>query len=410
MDDLDVAISELRSRLLRYPEDRYPVQHATAQFHLAVALLNSNSRAEQAEVALRTACRLFDPERLPVEHAKATNMLGAALRLNGRLAEAVEAFARAAGVFAEAQHPLERAAALYNLGLVHRECDDPDAAAECFERSWQLFDESKAPAQASAAARELGGVLLAQGSADAATGALERAVQLAERAGEASGLGAATNLLGLAHLAAGRGEQAIDAFRRAAAAHPRSVRPQDFAMAKANLALAYEQSGDHPRARLAAGQALGAPEPPEQVDAQAREVLARLGSDRDDLFAVLDTEPLERWPAIVREEVTRAVDADEAERRALAETWIDGQLARPGSAAELAETWLGALLEQPPDAMTAVIRSVLAAHDERPVEERDRFRAQAARGMIAYPPPQWLRLKDTFNALAVELGGEPAWG
>lgn len=410
MDDLDAAISELRSRLLRYTEDRYPVQHATTQFHLGVALLNANGSIEEAEAALRTSCRLFDPTGLPVEHAKATNMLGAALRLNGRLAEAAEAFVRAAGTFAEQQHPVERAAALYNLGLVHRERDDLDAAVECFEGSWRLFDEAKASAQASAAARELGGVLLAQGSPEAATGALERAVQFAERAGEAAALGAATNLLGLAHLAAGRGEQAIDAFRRAAAAHPRGVRPQDFAMAKANLALAYEQAGDRPRARLAAGQALGVPEPPEQVVAQAREVLARLGSDRDDLFTVLDTEPVQRWPAVVREEVVRAGEAGEAERRALAEAWVDGQLARPESAAELAETWLGALLEQPPEAMRAVIRSVLVAHDERPSEARERFRAQLARGMIAYPPPQWLRLKDTFNALAVERGGEPAWG
>jgi hypothetical protein len=30
--------------------------------------------------------------------------------------------------------------------------------------------------------------------------------------------------------------------------------------------------------------------------------------------------------------------------------------------------------------------------------------------MIRFHPPQWMRLKDTFNRLAEEAGHEPSWG
>ncbi|MGH3666364.1 MAG: hypothetical protein ACRDU8_09820, partial [Egibacteraceae bacterium] len=78
----DDAITVLQGRLRHYPADRYPVQHATARFHLGQVLLDRGTAAA-AEVELRTAAGLFDPRRLPVEHAKATNLLGAALRALG---------------------------------------------------------------------------------------------------------------------------------------------------------------------------------------------------------------------------------------------------------------------------------------------------------------------------------------
>ncbi len=410
MDDLDAAISELRGRLLRYPEDRYPVQHATTQFHLGVALLNANGSVEEAEAALRTSCRLFHPERLPLEHAKARNMLGVALRTAGNPAEAVDAFAAAAAGFERQDRPLEQAAALYNLGLVQRDTGDPDAAAECFEQSGRLFGERKLPQQASAAARELGATLLAQGALDAATSALEQAVELADQARDRAGLGSAANTLGLTHLAAGNGAQAVEAFRTAVVACPRSVRREGYAMAKANLALAFEQIGDAARARLAARQARDTPDAPEPVRAQASAVLARLGDEPGDLQTVLEQEPVAAWPAVVREELVRWADLGEAERRAELAAWIDGQLARPGSGPDLAEAWLGMLLEMPPDAMQALIRSCLEALGRHEEDAQERFRFQVARAMPRFPVPQFIRLGDTFNHIAEELGQKAAWG
>ena len=403
------AIDELQQRLRRYPAERYPVQHATAQFHLGVAHLQA-SRADRAVEALTLSAQHFDPERLPLEHAKATNMLGAALRLRGDFPAAADAFTRAAAGFAAQERPKEHGAALFNLGLAQREAGDATTAAESFQHALQRFDAERLPGQSSAAARELGATLLTEGEVDGAVDALRQAVEFASAAGDRAALGAAVNALGLGQLAAGRVDEALECFHDAVAAHPRSVRPEGYAMAKGNLALAYERSGDAPHGRLAARQALATPGAAQPVAVQASGVLERLGDPTGDLVAALDTEPVERWPATVRDELVRWTDVDAASRCAEAGAWIDALIARPGQGADLAETWLGALLEQPPAAMEVVIRSILEALVERDADIQDRFRAQVARAMPRFPMPQWMRLKDMFNRIAADVGGEPVWG
>ncbi len=406
--DTQAPIDELQDRLRRYPADRYPVQHATAQFHLGSALIGAGE-PEAAMQALRTSAELFG-ERLPVEQAKAKNMVGAALLLLGRLGEAAEAFAQAASVFQEHELALEEGAARFNLGLVRRDVGDTDAALESFRRAGELFEAQKVAGQSSAAARELGATLLAMGNLEAATDALERATEWAYRIGDNTALGAATNALGLAHLASGRVAEAIEALRTAAVASPRSIRPEGYAMAKANLALAYAEAGDSPRARLAARQALGTSAAPAPVVEQAAGVLERLGESVGDLFLVLDGEDQDRWLALVREEMARWADASPLERRREAAAWVQGQLERPAASTELAEAWVGALLELPPGEMESLIQAAVAALFDFDLEERERFRSDVSRAMVRFNPPQWLRLKDTFNRIATEMGEEPQWG
>jgi tetratricopeptide (TPR) repeat protein len=398
------VIAELEDRLARYPADRYPVQHATAQFHLGIALTNAD-RLDEAEAALSTAVRLFDPERLRVEQAKALNALGAVLRLSGRLGEAARALERAALQLGPG-HALERGAALFNLGLVRRELGDSDAAVSCFRQARELLDARRVPTQAAAAARELGATLFGAGDLDTAARTLAEAVTLAARAGHAAEVGAATNTLGLVQLAAGNTAEAVEQFRRSAASHPRGRRPHEYAMAKANLALAYDRAGDEPRARLAARQALGAPDTPPPVAAQAAEILARLGRGEDDLHLVLEQESREAWPALVREELARLADAGPDERSGDLGAWIDGQLARPPVAEDLAEALLGGFLELPPEAMELLVRSTLEALGDRDAERRERFRAEASRALARFHTPQLVRLKDTFARLAADLGHE----
>lgn len=407
MDHGDGPIGELQERLLRHPPERYPVQHATTQYHLGVALAQLG-RLSEAESALRTAADLFR-ELLPVEHAKATNSLGAVLRMHGSLEEAAQAFHRAAVGFGEANLPLERGAALYNLGLVRRELGDQDAATAAFRDARDLLDADRVPAQAAAAARELGATRLMAGDLRTAATALEEAVPLAERGGDQAGLGAAYNALGLAMLGLDRPDDAAEAFRRSAGAHPRGIRPVDFSMAKANLALAYERGGDDHRARLAALQALATPQAPDPVRSQASAILERMGAVPGTVLAVLDDEAPDRWPAVVRDEVVRWVDADPAERIGEAGAWIDGQLARPDRGTELAEALLGALLELPPDAMEAIISSVIVALSERDEEERQRFRSETDMAMARFHVPQLMRLKDTFARIAAEAGHPAVW-
>lgn len=385
-------ILELEQRLARFEAARYPVQHATTRFHLGVVLTDAG-RVQEAIESLTSAVELFQPDRLPVEHAKALNALGAALRLAGELERAEESFERAAGLFERLRLEQEHAAALFNLGLVRRE-RDPSAAAECFRRSSVLLRGG----QEGAAVRELGATLLALGELEEATQMLQRAVELAER-GDTAGYGGALNALGLARLAAGAPEEAVVAFRQAAGAHPRAVRPAEFAMAKANLALAYEQLGDAPRARLAARQALGVAEPPEPVAAQAVAVVGRVGNATvDDLVSVLDEEPPASWAGIVREELARSAEAPPDVLRADAAAWIHG------SSVERTQAWLGALLELPAEEMELLIGAALEALGSRDDALKERFRSDVSRAAARFHVPQLLRLEESFRRLAGELG------
>jgi len=402
------AVSELRARVQRYPPERYPVQHATASFHLGVALLEAG-RAADAIAPLRSSAELFE-QRLPVEHAKALNMLGAALRSTGAFAEAAETFTHAATLFAGSQRPVEEGAARYNLGLVRREVGDLSGAAECFGTALELFEGARLPGQAGAAARERGAALLASGDLDAAQMLLERAADHARSAEDSAGLGMTANVLGLARLAAGRADAAVEAFTEAIAANPRSLRAEGHAMAKANLALALERTGAAAAARLAARQAAGVTGAPPAVVEQAAGVLERLGNDADDLYVVLDSEPADRWPGAIRAEALRALDAPEGERRRTASAWIDGQLARAAVAGDIAEAWLGVLLELPPPAMEAMLRATLLALGEEEPDRAERFRSVTSRAMARFYLPQWSRLAASFNRLATDLGSEQQWG
>jgi hypothetical protein len=403
------TIEELERRLARFPPERYPVQHATAQFHLGVALVNAGRPAE-AERALEVAAELFAPDRLPAEHAKTTNARGAALRLAGRLEEAAAAFDQAAGEFQAAGLRLEQGAAQFNLALVQRELGDPDAAVASLQQAGERLDPRRSPVEAAAASRELGATLLGVGRLQAAKQALAAALALGRRAGDQAGVGAAANLLGLVELAVGDPVRAAEAFRTAVAAHPRSLRPGEFAMAKANLAVAWERAGDHARARLAALQAAGTPTAAEPVLAQARGVLERVGARPGALLEVLDCEPRDQWPVALREELARWLDAGPDQRRAEARAWITGQLDRPPVAVDLAEAWLGTLLELPGDAMDRVIGATLEALGELDAATAARFRSQVSGAMPRFHLPQWQRLAASFNQAAAHLGQEPAWG
>jgi tetratricopeptide (TPR) repeat protein len=373
------VIESLEERVRRYPPERYPVQHATAQFHLGVALANAG-RADAAEEALRAAVLLFDQDALPVEHAKALNALGAALRARGRLDEAAEAFRAAVEAFASVGEEREHGAAVFNLGLVERERDRPDDATAHFAESAKLLGEARAPAL-----RELGALLLEHGDVAAAIRTLEDAAALHAQLDDEPGRGAAANTLGLAYLASGRAAEAIAVFREALASYPRTIRGNEYAMVKANIALAYEQVGDLSRARLAARQALTATETPAAVAEQARGVLDRIGSVTDDLAVVLKEEPEERWPAILREEVLHWERADAA-------AFVD---ADPSSG--LTEAWLGALLELPPEEMQRAIETTLGVLGERTPEERARFETAVRAVLPRFHQPQMLRLEGAFG-------------
>lgn len=397
---------ELTARLARYPADRYPVQHATASFHLGAALTEAG-RFDEAERALGVAADLFGPDRLPVEHAKAVNARGAALRAAGRAAAAVECFTAAAAAFAATDRPLEQGAALFNLGLTRRDLGaDP---VEAFAAARALLDAERVPGHAAAAARELGATLFTVGRVAESVPLLEEALTLAERARDLAGLGSAANTLGLAHLARGRPTAAVEALVTAASAHPRAVRPEGHAMAKANLALAHERAGDAARARLAARQALGTRSVPEPVRGIAAAVLERLGDAPGRVLDVLDAEPEDRWPEVLREELLRWSDDGPQSRAVEAQALVIGVLERPRTAPDIVASWLGGLLELPPEAMRTLATDVLVVVADQEPERAERFRSWVARGCARFHVPQMDRLTRMFEEIATRTGGPASW-
>lgn len=407
--DTAEALEALRGQLETYDPDRYPVQHATARFHLGTMLIQTG-RPDEAARHLRRASELFPLDGLAVEQAKTTNMLGVALRDLGRPEAAAEAFERAAGILSEQDQRLEAAAARYNHGLVLVELGDASGAEEAFGSARTTFVAAGALGQAAAAGRELGALLLEAGKLERAADVLAEAVEHAADAGEQAVLGAAANTLGLVQLEAGDHAAARRAFEDAAGGHPRSVRPEGYAMARANLALACERDGHPARARLAARQALGSPSVPEPVAEQARQVLARLEDEPGDLHAVLAEEPPEAWSGLLRAELRRLADAAGEERARHAASWVAGQLERSEAATDLAEAYLEVLLELPPESMESLIAALVTATGERDQQEAERFRRTTARAMARFHVPQLMRLRDAFNRLAAESGEREGWG
>ncbi len=399
----------LRERLGRYPVERYPVQHATTQFHLGSALLHAGETGSALQ-ALSTAQQVFSTCGLPLEQAKATMMMGVALRSEGRNGEAASALRAASASLAELEAPSEQAAASYNLGLVLRDTGDTAGSRAAWSRAHELFLSAGHPAQAAAAARDHGGSLLAGGDATAALPLLELAAALAERAGDDAGTSAAANALGLAHLAVGDTPAAVGVLRRALGFVPRTVHPDDHAMVKANLALCLEQDGQAARARLAAVQVLGVPEAPLPVRTQAREVLHRLGGPADaDLLTVLDEEDPQAWPGVLREELGRTAAGNLTDRNALLRCFLDGLLARPGRSYDLAEALLQVVLELPPRSYATTVEAVVAATAGRPEQDAERLRAVVSSALARFAIPQWQRLSASLNAAATAAGQPAQW-
>ena len=397
----------LEQRLTRFPAERYPVQHATTQFHLGSQLLHTGDVAGALD-ALTTARDLFARSSMPLEAAKATVMLGVALRSRGRLADAAAAFTAAVHVLGRLEQPVEQAAAAYNLGLVRQDGGDVTGAHEAWTQARALFLDAGYPAQAGAAARDHGASLLTAGQLDDALPLLEQARALSERAGDGPGAGAAGNVLGLAHLAGHDAPAAVAALRDALGWFPRAVRPADHAMVKANLALAYEQAGDHARARLAARQALGLRGAAAPVRAQAQQVLERsAGQPHEDLLAALDTEDREQWVAVLREEALRVAGRSGQEQVDLVRGFLDGVLVRPDAAYALAESLLHVVLELPPPSYDALVAAIVQGVARRPEQDTERLHSVLASAMARFAIPQWQRLAAALNA-AAEAAGEPA--
>lgn len=407
-EDVTDLLARLRAEVERYDPRRYPVQHATARFHLGSTLIGSGA-PDEAVSNLQRAAELFPSDGLPVEHAKALNMLGVALREAGALHESVAAFSGAEAMFDDQGQPLELAASRFNRGLVLWGLGELEQARDAFDRALTVFRDADTREQASAAARELGSVLLELGRLDEAAAVLEEAMELARRGAGRQALGAAANVLGLVLLQADRPREARRTFEDATGAHPRSVRPDAYAMARANLALACERTGDHDLARLAARQARATPRGAPEVRDQAQGVLDRLGDDAMALVRVLDREPPDRWVPVIREEVRRLVEVDHPDRQREVDAWVDGLTEDPARAVERCEAWLDVLLEMPPEAMETMLDATVTSINARDPDVAAWLRSDVSRAMIRFQVPQWMRLEEAVDRISTGQGHPVTW-
>ena len=404
------SAQDLIAKLARYPGDRYPVQHATTQFHLGTMQLQTGE-TRKALTSLTAAREVFGKAGMTLEHAKTSVMLGAALRTAVQREKAKEAFSVACEELATLDQPAEQAAASFNLGLVLQDTGNLKGAREAWASARELFVKAGFPSKASAAAREAGVSLLTEGDVEAAVPLLAQAMELAEQAADSANTGAAGNALGLALLAVDKPAEALLALQRALAAFPRTLRPAEHAMVKANLALAYEQTGEAPRARLAAGQALAVPSAAPPVRAQSQEVLDRLpGRAADDLMTVLDSEDdKDQWDGVIRSELLRALELPAAGRAEMVRWYLDGVLVRPNVAYDLAEHLFTVVLELPPRSFEMVIAAFVQSAAGRPEAEAERLRAVFGSAMARFAIPQWQRLAASLNAAAEAAGLEGGW-
>lgn len=336
-------------------------------------------------------------------------MRGVALRDLGRPADALADFTHARAALQAEAALLEAAAARFNEGLARRDVGHLDEAADCFIDAHAEFVAAGARGQAAAANRELGNVRLAGGDPAAAVAPLEQARDDALAVEDRIGAGAAANALGLALLALGDADGARRAFEDAAAAHPRAVRPAEHAMAKANLALAWEALDEPARARIAARQARATPAAAAEVVAQAGDVLTRLdepaGLAGGDLVAVLAGADMSVAIPVIRDEAARLLDLEPSSRADEVAQFLEALADGADDPTEILAAWLEVALEVPPAQMDALLAPLVAGIDVSP--DRDRLRAATSRALVRFAPPQMLRLD---AALRHNHGDpEPAW-
>lgn len=386
----DSSLERLSRALQRFPLDRYPVKHASIQRRLGAALA-AEARWDEAARAFGLALGAYG-EDLPVERAETLNILGAVLRELGDLDRAAASFREAISLLEGADAGARAGFAWHNLGLVLRDQGETSTALLAFRSAAALFPPSDQPAGLAATLRELGSSLLEQGELVPALPLLERAVHLAAAGGDRVGLGAATNVLGLIKLAMGDGDGAVAAFTESASAHPLSLRPAAHAMAKANLALAEETTGDKDRARQSAHHALSISESPEAVVAQAKAVLDRLGTAYD-LHRILDELPEGRWEGMLREEIGHWARVAEEDRAELAGSWISGQERRRAGAERRQEALFAAMLELPPAAFDLVAASLVETALSLEEGTRAWFFDLCSRAAARFHIPQMSRLE-----------------
>lgn len=142
--DSATTLASLRASLERYPLDRHPVEHATIQFNIGLALAEApegdrTQRLKSAIEAYARALRVFDADRFPVERARVLNALGTAERDLGMGIVARDRFQEAVHCAQDAGAAAELGSACNNLGLTLVDLGELDEAVASYDQALEAF-------------------------------------------------------------------------------------------------------------------------------------------------------------------------------------------------------------------------------------------------------------------------------
>ncbi|MDP3984701.1 MAG: tetratricopeptide repeat protein, partial [Acidimicrobiia bacterium] len=376
-----------------YPASTRPVEHATLQFNLGLALSESPTgdrlaNLKAAVTAHAEALSLFDSDRYPLERARVLTALGAAERELGMPAVARDRFVAARSLADPVAAPAEHGAATNNLGLAFTALGQFSEAEEALKEALDSFAGPDYFRQRLATLHNLGQAQAAQAtseSLDRAIATYRAAIDQADPGQHAYVYAMLNQSLALAHLSypSARSQHldhAITACHDALTVFVKRSYPFQHAVVKNNLGVAHLEQPhdrlDHLRKAMACFEdALGIFDPRlhrvwwEEARANLAKTDAALRMEgatatRPEHFAALAgaQAPSARLD-LLRARLRDLLDLPEPRRSEALAALDHAFLRRPAIELEgLATSWMQVLLEQPDDQLQTALAVRLSEH------------------------------------------------
>ncbi|REK19879.1 MAG: hypothetical protein DWQ40_06175 [Actinobacteria bacterium] len=389
------VLEQLRASIDRYPRSSHPEEYATLQFNLGLALAESphGEHGDNLKLAIQAyaeALEVFDERRYPLLRGRVLTALGAAERDLGLTRIARDRFQEATRVLHGLDSPAEIGSAFNNLGLAETDLANAEEAIAAFDLALDAFSDVRYERQRAATLINRGLARAAVGSESslqAATDDYRKALDLVEPESAPYVYGLANHSLGVALLSlpGDRTSLLSDSIRALDASlsiFTKSSYPFQHALAKNNLAVAYEEIalGDLTSQRRALArleEALMVFDPRvnaeqwREVNANFTRVLERLEAMTGhsnrlrhfvELLAALSAP--ERLD-LLRFRMRTYLDLPEPHRAQNLEA-LDQAIIEFGndSLPALTKDWLSILMEQPHEHLEAGLASRLAAQSE----------------------------------------------
>jgi tetratricopeptide (TPR) repeat protein len=261
---LNAAIERLTRLVALTPRERVPLDWATTQTNLGIALEvlgereSGTARLEEAVAAFRDALMERTRERVPLEWALTQNILGTALQTLGeresgtaRLEEAVAAYREALKEQTRERVPLNWAATQNNLGNALEALGERESGTARLEEAVAAFRDAlmertreRVPLDWAMTQNNLGIALGRLGAHEEAVAAYRDALMEYTRERVPLDWAMTQNNLGIALGRLGAHEEAVAAYRDALQEFTRERVPLQWAMTQNNLGFALQRLGE----------------------------------------------------------------------------------------------------------------------------------------------------------------------